>query len=83
MNEAVFNVRLQAIESAFRHLTEMRLELEQEGVWKPGRHYDRDSDFYQFFLGLSCRLSQLYLDKEEDHEEKQNTAIRHRAPGTP
>ena len=68
MNEAVFNVRLQAIESAFRHLTEMRLELEQEGAWKPGRHYDRDSDFYQFFLGLSCRLSQLYLDKEEDHE---------------
>ena len=68
MNEAVFNVRLQAIESAFRHLTEMRLEREQEGVWKPGRHYDRDSDFYQFFLGLSCRLSQLYLDKEEDHE---------------
>ena len=68
MNDAVFNARLQAIESAFRHLTEIRLELEQEGVWKPGRHYDRDSDFYQFFLGLSCRLSQLYLDKEEDHE---------------
>ena len=59
MNDAVFNARLQAIESAFRHLTEIRLELERVGLWKPARHYDRPSHFYQFFLEISARLSQL------------------------
>ena len=68
MNDDIFNARLQAVESAFRHLTEIRLELERVGVWKPGRHYDRASDFYQFFLEISCRLSQIYLDREGSHE---------------
>lgn len=67
MTDAVFNDRLQTIESAYRQLTEIRLRLEHSGVWKPGRQYDLASDFYQFFVEISCRLSQLYLDREESH----------------
>lgn len=68
MNDAIFNARLQAIESAFRHLAEIRLELEQAGIWKKGTDCDFSSDFYQFFMEISCKLSSLYLEKEIGHE---------------
>mgnify|MGYP000159373388 CR=1 FL=1 len=70
MNDTVFNDRLQSIESAYRRFTEIRLELERSGVWKTGMQYDKESDFYQFWCVLSCRLSQLYLDKEATNGQK-------------
>lgn len=65
---AAFHSRLEAIESAFRHLTEIRLAFEQEGIWKTGTDYDIKSEFHQFFAEISCKLSLLYLEKEIGHE---------------
>lgn len=68
MNDDIFNARLQAIESAFRHLAEIRLELEQAGIWKPSYHNKRNSNFHNLFLEISNRLAQIYLDREGSHE---------------
>lgn len=68
MTDMTFTTRLQAIESAFRHLAILRFELEQSGIWKPGKQDETDSDYYQFFMEISCKLSDLYLNKEVSHE---------------
>lgn len=68
MDDATFNARLQAIESAFRHLIAIRLDFERTGLWPVGEQEYQYSDISQFTDVISCKLTQLYFDKAHLYE---------------
>lgn len=59
---------MEAIDTAFRKLAELRNELIQSQLWNKREIEDSNSDYSQFFMTISCMLSEYSLNKEVSHE---------------